>query len=344
VDRAGADSLEPSEEPAVPRSRAFLAWAREKSGHGLIFVVLLTLIVFFSVLLPGRFLTLFNVRSMGITASIIALLAIGETYVIIGGGIDLSIGSVLVFAGVVAAKAMAAVGGPDASLPVLIIVGGGTALVTGTAWGLLNGFLVVKTRIPDLIVTLGTTGIALGLAQVITGGVDVSVSLTLTRELGNGNAFLGVPWLVVIALVVAAVMQVILTATRFGRHTYAVGSNREAGRRVGVNVDADRTKLYGISGLLAGLGGFLSLALYTNTTIAAHSTDNLVAIAAVIIGGTSLFGGVGTVLGTLAGVLVPVVLQNGFVIAGLPPFWQPVAIGIVLIAAVYLDRARRAAQ
>jgi len=88
----------------------------------------------------------------------------------------------------------------------------------------------------------------------------------------------------------------------------------------------------------------LSLALYTNTTIAAHSTDNLVAIAAVIIGGTSLFGGVGTVLGTLAGVLVPVVLQNGFVIAGLPPFWQPVAIGIVLIAAVYLDRARRAAQ
>ena len=126
---------------------------------------------------------------------------------------------------------------------------------------------------------------------------------------------------VVIALVAAAVMQVVLSATRFGRHTFAVGSNREAGRRVGLKVDAHRMKLYTISGLLAGLGGFLSLALYTNTTIAGHSTDNLVSIAAVIIGGTSLFGGMGSVLRSVAGVLVPVVLQNGFVIMGLQPFW-----------------------
>jgi ribose transport system permease protein len=148
---------------------------------------------------------------------------------------------------------------------------------------------------------------------------------------------------VVIALVVAAIMQVTLSATRFGRHTFAVGSNREAGRRVGLKVDAHRIKLYSISGMLAGLGGFLSLALYTNTTIAAHSTDNLVSIAAVIIGGTSLFGGMGSVLRSVAGVLVPVVLQNGFVIMGLRPFWQPVAIGIVLLAAVYIDVRRRAA-
>jgi ribose transport system permease protein len=102
-------------------------------------------------------------------------------------------------------------------------------------------------------------------------------------------------------------------------------------------------KLYTISGLLAGLGGFLSLALYTNTTIAGHSTDNLVSIAAVIIGGTSLFGGMGSVLRSVAGVLVPVVLQNGFVIMGLQPFWQPVAIGVVLLAAVYIDVRRRSA-
>jgi ribose transport system permease protein len=280
---------------------------------------------------------------MGITASVIALLAVGQTYVIIGGGIDLSVGSVLVFSGVLSAKAMAAAG-PEAPLATLFLLGGGTAILTGAAWGLVNGLLVVKTRIPDLIVTLGTMGIALGLAQVITGGIDVSVPLQLTRELGNGNAVFGIPWLVMIALVVAGLMQLILSATRFGRHTFAVGSNREAGRRVGVKVDAHRMKLYAISGMLAGFGGFLSLALYTNTTIAAHGSDNLVAIAAVIIGGTSLFGGYGSVLRTLAGVLVPVVLQNGFVIMGLPPFWQPVAIGVVLIAAVYIDGQRRATE
>ena len=326
---------------SAPRARAFAMWAGDKASSGLIFVVLLGLILFFSLWLPTQFATPFNVRSMGITASVIALLAFGETYVIIGGGIDLSVGSVLVFSGVVAAKAMAALG-PEPSLAALIVVGGGMAALAGTAWGLINGVLIVRTRIPDLIVTLGTLGIALGLAQVITGGVDISVPLVLTQDLGNGNAFLGVPWLVVIALAVAAVMHVVLTATRFGRHTYAVGSNREAGRRVGVKVDAHRIKLYMISGLLAGFGGFLSLALYTNTTIAAHSSDNLVAIAAVIIGGTSLFGGIGSILRTLAGVLVPVVLQDGFVIMGLPPFWQPVAIGVVLIGAVYVDGSRRA--
>ncbi len=325
------------------RARAVAEWAREKSGQGLIFAALLALVLFFSILLPTQFPTPFNVRSMGITASVIALLAIGETFVIIGGGIDLSVGSVLVFSGVVSAKAMAALG-PEPALATLIVVGGATAVVTGAGWGLVNGVFVVKTRIPDLIVTLGTTGIALGLAQVVTGGVDISVPLGLTRDLGNGNSFLGIPWLVLIALVVAGLMQVILSATRFGIHTFAVGSNREAGRRVGVKVDAHRIKLYAISGSLAGLGGFLSLALYSNTTMAAHSTDNLVAIAAVIIGGTSLFGGMGTVLGSLAGVLVPVVLQDGFVIMGLPPFWQPVAIGLVLIGAVYLDGRRRASR
>jgi len=316
------------------------ARARDAASQGLIFGVLLFLIGFFSIVLPNQFPTAFNIRSMGISASVIALLAIGQTYVIIGGGIDLSVGSVLVFSGVVAAKLMAAMG-PGAPLATLIVVGAGVAIVTGAAWGLLNGFLVVRTRIPDLIVTLGTMGIALGLAQVLTNGVDVSVPLVLTTQLGNGNAIGVIPWLVVIALVVAAIMQVTLSATRFGRHTFAVGSNREAGRRVGLRVDAHRMKLYAISGLLAGLGGFLSLALYTNTTIAGHSTDNLVSIAAVIIGGTSLFGGMGSVLRSVAGVLVPVVLQNGFVIMGLQPFWQPVAIGIVLLAAVYIDVRRR---
>ena len=129
--------------------------------------------------------------------------------------------------------------------------------------------------------------------------------------------------------------------TRFGRYTYAVGSNEEGTRRAGVAVDRHLITVYGLCGLLAGLAGFLSLARFGTTTIGGHSTDNLNAIAAVVIGGTSLFGGVGTMLGTFFGVLIPAVLQNGFIIVGVQPFWQQVAVGAVLIIAVYLDQLRR---
>jgi ribose transport system permease protein len=132
--------------------------------------------------------------------------------------------------------------------------------------------------------------------------------------------------------------------TRFGRHTYAIGSNPEAARRVGINVDRHLIKVYALSGLLAGVAGVLSLARFSTTTIASHSTDNLSAIAAVVLGGTSLFGGVGTVAGSVIGVLIPAVLKNGFVIIGVEPFWQSVAVGAVLIIAVYLDQLRRHAQ
>ena len=323
-------------------------------SQNLIFPVLLALVLFFALLYQDEFFTGFNIRSILIIAAVTSFIAMGQTFVIIGGGIDLSVGSVLVFSGVAAAEVLKSMGGtqsledlaagkapPELPLYQVISVGLAVAVLAGAAWGLLNGFLIVKGRIPDLIVTLGTLGAAYGLAQVITGGVDINTTLNLTNEVGNGNAFLGVPWLVVIAVAVAVVMQVVLSATRFGRYTFAVGSNREAGRRVGINVDWHRVKLYVVSGVLAGCGGFFSLALYTTTTIGAHSTDNLVAIAAVIIGGTSLYGGTGTILGTIAGVLVPVVLQNGFVIMGVEPFWQPVAIGVVLVLAVYVDGLRR---
>jgi ribose transport system permease protein len=146
---------------------------------------------------------------------------------------------------------------------------------------------------------------------------------------------------VVIAAGVAIVFGVLLHATRFGRHTYAIGSNEEAARRAGIAVDRHLIAVYGISGLLSGLAGFLSLARFATTTLGGHATDNLQAIAAVVLGGTSLFGGVGTVLGTVVGVFIPAVLQNGFVITGVEPFWRDVAVGAVLIAAVYLDQLRR---
>ena len=174
------------------------------------------------------------------------MLAVGLTFVIITAGIDLSVGAVLVFAGVVAAKVMNEMGGDNWGV---ILVGLAVALASGLGWGLLNGFLVAKAKIPAFIVTLGTLGMALGSALLITGGVDQrDVPFKLIDTIGSGRAFGEIPYLVLIAAAVALVFGVILAATRFGRYTYAIGSNEEAVRRAGVNVDAHLIKVYAIGG------------------------------------------------------------------------------------------------
>ena len=146
-----------------------------------------------------------------------------------------------------------------------------------------------------------------------------------------------------IAATVVVLFALVLAYTRFGRYTYAIGSNDEATRRLGINVDRHIVKVYALMGGLAGLAGVMSLAHYTTTTIAGHTTDNLSAIAAAVIGGTSLFGGRGGVAGSVIGVLIPATLASGFVIIGVNPYWQYVAVGVVLIGAVYLDQVRRRA-
>lgn len=262
------------------------------------------------------------------------------TFVIITSGIDLSIGSVLVFSSVVAAKVMQSIGGNGWGTAAIGIL---AALITGALWGLLNGFLVAKAKIPPLIVTLGTLSIALGLAQVITGGIDVrSVPEALT-DFNTYIKILGIPSLPFVALVVVIIGGIVLHKTRFGRYTYAIGSNEEAARRVGVHVSRHLIMVYGLMGMLAGLGAVLALAQFGTTTIAGQSLTNLNVIAAVVIGGTSIFGGEGSIFGTVVGLFIPAVLQAGFVIIGVEPFWQGVAVGIVLIAAVYIDQSRRAA-
>lgn len=304
--------------------------------------ILLAIIVVFAILQPADFASGSNIRNIAVDASVLLVLAVGATYVIITAGIDLSVGSVLVFAAVVSAKAMNAVGGDGAGV---ILLGLAVALAGGLAWGVINGVLITFARIPPFVVTLGTLGMALGAALLITGGVDErSVPPKLVDTIGIGELFGQIPWLVVIAAGVALVFGVILAMTRFGRHTYAIGSNAEAATRAGINVNHHLIKIYALAGLLAGLGGFLTLARFGTTTVSGHATDNLSAIAAVVIGGTSLFGGVGTIVGTVVGVFIPAVLQNGFIITGVQPFWQQVAIGAVLIAAVYLDQLRRRAQ
>ncbi len=313
-----------------------------------IFLALVVIVAVFGIMKPNSFLSSFDIKTIFINAAVALMLSVGMTYVIITAGIDLSVGSVLVMSGVLAAKVMISVGGGAATAGTAgwgaILVGLAIGLLVGLGWGLVNGVLVAMLDIPPLIVTLGTFGMALGLADVLTGGNDIAgIPTKLNSTIGAGKVG-PIPWLVIIAAIVTIVFGLVLHYTRFGRYTYAIGSNAEATRRAGINVRWHLIKVYGLAGLLSGLGGDLSLAYFNTTTISGHVTDNLTAISAVVIGGTSLFGGSGTMFGTVVGVFIPVVLAAGLVIVGVQSFWQQVMIGAILILAVYFDQLRRRAR
>jgi ribose transport system permease protein len=247
---------------------------------------------------------------------------------------------VLVFSGVVAAKVMSGLGGTGASWGA-VILGIAVGVVAGVAWGAINGFLVAWAKIPPLIVTLGSLGGALGLAEVIAGGNDIfDIPNHLVNVFGTGD-IVHIPVFVWITAVIVIVATVMLNMTRFGRHTLAIGANQEAAVRAGINVRSHLLKVYVYQGALAGIAGILSLARFSNTTISGHATDNLAAITAAVVGGTSLFGGIGTIFGTVIGAFIPVILLNGLTIVNINSFWQQVVVGAILIAAVYVDQRRR---
>jgi ribose transport system permease protein len=298
--------------------------------------VLVVLIIIFAIA-DSAFATGSNFRNILTDASILMVMAVGMTYVMVAAGFDLSIGSVLVFSGVVGVKVMIALGTDNA---ITVLVGLIVSCAGGLAWGVFNGLCITRLRVPALITTLGSLGAALGIARLITQGNDVrGVPLTLIKVSAGG--FLGLSWIVWVAAVVTVIGGLVLHFTRFGRWTYIIGSNAEAARRAGIDVDRHLLKLYALSGLLAGLAGMLSLTRFATTTIAGHATDALQVITGVVLGGTSLFGGIGTVVGTVIGMFIPAVLQNGFIVTNVEPFWQEVAIGFILIVAVYLDQLKR---
>ncbi|MGI4939544.1 MAG: ABC transporter permease [Janthinobacterium lividum] len=301
-------------------------------------VVLLLLVAFFSFLHPATFASSFNVRNIFLDASVLLILSVGTTYIMVAGGFDLSIGSVLVFSGVAAAQVMLRVGNTDS----LGTVGLGfvVALLCGTAWGVFNGLCITRLRVSALISTLGTMGAALGGAYLLSDGSDIRTVPDALIALGHGSVA-GVPWLVVITALVALAGGIVLHMTRFGRHTFLVGSNPEASRRAGINVSGHLLRLYALSGLLAGFAAMLSLGRFSTTTLEGHANDPLEAITAVVLGGTALAGGRGSIIGTVVGVFIPAVLANGFIIMGIQPFWQMVVIGFVVIAAVYADQIKR---
>ena len=330
------------EEPADPNR-----WS-SRLGGGWILLLLAALVLFFSALRPQAFPSVYNITTLAVDASILLVLALGQTFVIITAGIDLSVGSVLVFASVVSTKLMLAMTGTsgtafgttNASWSV-VALGTVVAILAGAAWGLVNGTLVAVARIPALIVTLGTLGMSLGFAQIVTGGLDVrAVPELLVDHVGTGT-IAGIPVLVIVAAIATVIAALLLHLTRFGSRTFAIGSNAEAARRAGIPVRSHTIKIYMLAGAMAGLGAMMAVARFSTTTIGGHAADNLSTISAVVLGGTSLFGGVGSIAGTVVGVLIPIVLLNGFVILGIPPFWQTVAMGGVLILAVWIDQLKR---
>jgi ribose transport system permease protein len=278
--------------------------------------------------LTPHFLTVSNLLNIAEQAAIIAIVAVGMTFVIITGGIDLSVGSVLAFAGVVMASAL------HAEVPVPVALA--AALGTGLFCGLVNGALITLGRLPPFIATLGMMSVARGTALMFTEGRPVSGFSGGFRSLATGE-LVGIPVSVIIMIGVYAVAHFVLTRTKLGRYTYAIGGNEEAALLSGVNVRLYKAAVYGLSGMLSGLAAVLLTARLNSAQPIAGMMYELDAIAATVIGGTSLLGGEGTVVGTLIGALIMAVLRNGLNILGVSSFVQQVVIGSVIIAAVLVD-------
>ena len=293
-------------------------------GTFAVFVVLCAVI---SALTP-HFFTVTNLLNVAQQTVINALIAVGLTYVIISGGIDLSVGSILAFAGVVMAHALR-LGWP---VPLAILAGVGV----GAGCGLVNGLLISYGRLPPFIATLGMMSVARGGALLATDGRPVSGFGESFRWLATGE-IAGVPVPVLVMVLVYAVAHLVLQRTKFGRYTYAIGGNEEASLLSGVPVRLYKTGIYVVGGGLAALGAVLLTARLNSAQPIAGINYELDAIAATVIGGTSLMGGQGSVIGTLIGALIMGVLRNGLNLLGVSSFIQQVVIGVVIIAAVLLD-------
>jgi inositol transport system permease protein len=280
-------------------------------------------------LLTDTFLSVANFTNVARQISINGILAVGVTFVLLTAGVDLSLGSVVALSGVACAT-FAHPG--DHSVFVPIAVG----LLTGAACGLVNGVLVTRGGVAPFIVTLGMMTIARGLALIFSGGRPVAdMSNELTALAGD---FLGIPIPVLCFAGVAAAAWFFLRNFRLGRHIYAVGGNENAARAAGVPVEQVKLFAYGLCGLLAGLAGVVLAARITTGQPNAGQAYELDAIAAVVIGGTSLAGGVGTITGTLLGVLLIGVINNGLDLMGVSSYYQAVIKGVIIVGAVWLDR------
>jgi ribose transport system permease protein len=300
------------------------------------FVVVIVLIVVFSITAP-YFLTLRSILSLMLQTSAVTLMGIGVTFAIITGGIDLSIGSVVALTGTVAV--MVALGGVPIWLSLII------GVLTGAFVGLLNGLMVTRLKLPPFIATLGMMLLARGVALTITNAAAYPAppgfgDLGNGTIFGTGRNFPGIPYPVIIMIAVAFLCHFILSKTRAGRYTYAVGSNEEAARISGIKISQVKITAYVICGLLAGLVGIILASRMVTSQPNSASGYELNAIAAAVIGGTSLMGGVGTVGGTVIGSFIIGILTVGLTMSGANYYAQQIVIGLVVIGAVTFDQFR----
>jgi ribose transport system permease protein len=297
--------------------------------YPLVGLIVVCLVMVFA---SDSFLSYGNLTNILRQVSINALIAVGMTFVILTGGIDLSVGAVMALSGTIAAGLMSSgLNGVVALLACILI---------GLAFGLANGAFVAFGRMPPIIVTLATMGIARGLALIYTGGYPISGLPSWIRFFGNGSV-LGVQMPIVIMVVVYALAWVLLERTPFGRYVYAIGGNETATRLSGIRVSRCKLMIYGLSGLTTAIAAVVLTSRLMSGQPNAGEGFELDAIAAVVLGGTSIAGGRGSLIGTLLGALLLGVLNNGLNMVGVNPYVQTVVKGIIILLAIYIGRDRR---
>jgi len=265
--------------------------------------------------------------------SVIAIMALGEMMIIISAGIDLSVGSVMALSGIIATLLMSR--GVDTVLAIAI------GIIVGAFCGLINGLLTAVGRLPAFISTLGMMGIARGIALIITGGVPIFGLPSSFSLVGDGRVFNVLPVPVLVMVTLAIIAHIVLSNTTFGRYTFAVGGNYEAARLAGINVGGHLTKIYTVAGFLYGIAGIILASRLSTGQPTAGTGYELDVIAACVIGGASLSGGEGTILGAILGALLIGVLRNGCNLLDISAFWQQVAIGSIIVVAVFVDQYQK---
>lgn len=278
------------------------------------------------------FLTTTNILTIALQTSVIGIIAIGQTMIIITGGIDLSVGSIVAFSGVMAGICV------ERGLPLTLAIFFG--LVMGTLVGIVNGALISKAKLPPFIATLGMMMLLRGLTLALTNGMPISSFPDGFVELAGGQTF-GIPNPVIYFAIFVIVFSFFLKKTIAGRDVYSVGSNEAAARLSGVNIDKVKLMVYGLCGLLSAVSGVI----LASRLISAQPTEGmgyeLDAVAAVVIGGASLTGGRGTIIGTVIGAFIMGILRNGLNMMNVSGFWQQFVVGVVLLSAVYMDQRRK---
>jgi putative xylitol transport system permease protein len=299
----------------------------------------IALIAVVDVLTQGKFLTVVNIENVLRQISYTCVSAVGQTFVIITAGIDLSVGSIMGLAGVVMALFANAV--PLDNGPLLVLVTALVGIAVGCAAGYVNAVPVVRLNLPPFITTLAMLQIARGLAYILAHGQPIPLTTTAFSAIGTGELFNRLPNVIVVMVLIVAIFAVVLTRTRFGRYVFALGGNEEAARLAGIDVRWTKTLVYVISGGLAAVAGLILMSRFASGSPQTGTGYELSVIAAVVVGGTSLTGGRGSIISTFLGALLIGVLNNVMNLLDIESYTQQIVLGLVILIAVVLDQLRR---